>query len=216
MMENIKLSYRDKKTNFQADYNTSEEQGILIVKVKNGLEVNHSYTVTQGNKKLGDYLCAEKKDGVARLKKLKTLVNRFENKLLLEHENTTVKYQDEDLLPELEYNESEEIPYSDDSDLSGCVSILGPLQVCYAADLSALNFTVTVKAASISLAHSELNTENSAIDFEGSFLLGQGKYQLVITLDLPGKRLKVKGTVSIKQLDGSKKSKSVDFVLFTW
>lgn len=123
----------------------------------------------------------------------------------------------EDILSEISYHPAV-IAQSDSKvadtavvrDISGCVSILGPIQVCYDLNTSIPSAAISLKVGGVTVISGEINPDNPCLTFKGNY--GIAKWDLNICLRLPDKKITLEGKACVTFLG----CKSFNITIFHW
>jgi hypothetical protein len=132
-----------------------------------------------------------------------------------------ITFHPEDILPEVSYHPSviaEHTSYSQvtpvetelATDISGCVAIFGPIQICYDINLSIPKAAISLKVFSVTVISGEISPEHPCLTFKGDYSVA--KWDLNICLRIPTKRITLEGKACVSFLG----CKEFDITLFHW
>ena len=126
----------------------------------------------------------------------------------------------EDILSEISYHPSVTTELTTDiqppvstgtlTDISGCVSILGPLQICYDLNLSTPSAAITLKVAGITVVTGEISPAHPCLTLKGNYSVA--KWDLNVCLRVAEKRITLEGSACVTFLG----CKSFNITLFHW
>ncbi|MBC1241915.1 hypothetical protein [Nostoc sp. 2RC] len=126
----------------------------------------------------------------------------------------------EDLIPEILYAPSV-VPQSSVTtepekqpgilrDISGCVAIFGPIQICYDLNLSTPSAAISLKVAGVTVVSGEISPQHPCLELKGDYSVA--KWDLEICLRIPEQRITLSGKACVT----FKGCKSFDITLFHW
>lgn len=114
----------------------------------------------------------------------------------------------EDLLPEIQYEteleqqsmesmemEAHEPELAAAIHLSGCVSLIGPIQVCYDVNTSTPSAVISLKVAGTTVFSGQINPSKPCVSFKGS--VGVAKFDLAVCLKVAEKRITLSGKACV-------------------
>ncbi|MEH1925443.1 hypothetical protein [Nostoc sp.] len=96
------------------------------------------------------------------------------------------------------------------TDISGCVSIFGPLQICYDLNLSTPSAAITLKVAGITIITGEISPAHPCLTLKGNYSVA--KWDLNVCLRVAEKRITLEGSACVT-FSGCK---SFNITLFHW
>ncbi len=134
--------------------------------------------------------------------------NRFESNVTLANADRSVQYYSQDILADQPYRD--EVMQADAGDISGCVQLIGPVQVCYVADLHNFTFEISLKVGGVTVFNAELSKDHPCVTLNGNY--GIAKWNLSVCLDVNNKQLRLAGSACVTFLG----CKSFNVVLFHW
>lgn len=76
-------------------------------------------------------------------------------------------------------------------DISGCVSLIGPISICYDLNLSIPSAAISLKVGPVTVISGEIDPENPCLSLSGSY--GIAKWKLAICLRLAQKAITLEG-----------------------
>jgi hypothetical protein len=130
-----------------------------------------------------------------------------------------ITFHAEDTLPEISYhpsvtpqtaNGSEAVHSGILRDISGCVSIFGPIQVCYDLNLSTPSAAISLKVGGITVVSGEISPEHPCLTLKGDYHIA--KWDLNVCLRVPEQRITLEGKACLS----FKGCKSFNITLFHW
>ncbi|HEY0602299.1 MAG TPA: hypothetical protein VGD58_05265 [Herpetosiphonaceae bacterium] len=95
-------------------------------------------------------------------------------------------------------------------DISGCVALIGPLQVCWDLNLSIPSAVISLKVGPVTVISGEISPAHPCLTFKGSY--GVAKWDLNICLRIPQKSLTLSGSACATFVG----CKMFNIVLFRW
>lgn len=122
----------------------------------------------------------------------------------------------EDILPEIPYatdlaaTPAPEARLDIIRDISGCVALIGPVQVCYSLNVSIPSAAISLKVGPVTVISAEISPEHPCVTLNGSY--GVAKWDLNICLRIPQKRITLEGKACVKILG----CKSFNITLVHW
>jgi hypothetical protein len=79
-------------------------------------------------------------------------------------------------------------------DLEGCITLLGPVQLCWSLSLTPPQASVSLKIFGTTIASGTISESSPCLDIDAKF--GIGEAHLSVCLDIPGRRITAKGKAS--------------------
>jgi hypothetical protein len=76
-------------------------------------------------------------------------------------------------------------------DFSGCINLIGHLQLCYELDLNPGSAKISLKVLDVTVFQGEVNAANPCLHFSGSYRVA--KWDLKLCLDLKGQKITLDG-----------------------
>lgn len=96
-----------------------------------------------------------------------------------------------------------------EQDISGCINLIGPVQLCYDLDLNPVSVRICLKVAGVTILCGQLNAQHPCLHFSGSY--GVAKWDLKLCLNLNGQKVTLDGKACAFGL-----CKSFDITLIHW
>lgn len=130
-----------------------------------------------------------------------------------------ITHHQEDILPNIAYGQGSS-PESASltvhagqvkaQSISGCLSLIGPVKLCYDIDISVPSVSACLEVAGVKVVCGELSPAHPCLHVSGNY--GVAKWDLNLCIDIAKKQLTLKGKACVMFLG----CKSFDVVVFSW